>query len=122
VPERRKGVHDGQFHSSREYGINPFIWCAVGALIGGVTALTMPGQGSVMLIENILVAVFGAFIGGDFLVSMLNGGVVNDKVFHMSSLGMAIAGAVVMLVALRLMRGAVGPMRATKSKAGQRRP
>ena len=67
------------------------------------------------------IGVFGAFIGGDFLVAMSNGGVVNDKVFRMSSLGMAIAGAVVMLVVLRLMCGAVGPMRGSKNKAGQRR-
>lgn len=78
------------------------------------------GQGRVVLIENVLVGVFGAFIGGDFVVAMFNGGVVNDKVFHVSSLGMAIAGAVVMLVVLRLMRGAVGPMRGSKSKAGRR--
>lgn len=80
----------------------------------------MRGQGRIVLIENMLVGVFGAFIGGDFLVSVFNGGVVNDKVFHMSSLGMAAGGAVVMLVALRLMRGAVGPMKAGKGKV--RRP
>lgn len=106
--------------SSGEYGINPFIWCAVGGLIGWAAALAMPGRGTVGLIENIGVAIFGAFVGGDFVVSMFNGGVVDDKVFHISSLGMAVAGAVVMLVALRLMRGAVGPMLPSKSKA--RRP
>jgi uncharacterized membrane protein YeaQ/YmgE (transglycosylase-associated protein family) len=80
--------------------------------------MTAPGR--VGMVENILVGVFGAFIGGDFLVSMLSGGVVNEKVFHFSSLGMAVAGAVVMLVVLRLMRAKVGPLRASKSK-GQRR-
>jgi uncharacterized membrane protein YeaQ/YmgE (transglycosylase-associated protein family) len=106
----------------KEYGINPFIWCAVGALIGAAASFMVQGQGTVVMIENILVGVFGAFIGGDFLVAMFNGGVVNDKVFHVSSLAMAIAGAVVMLVVLRLMRSVVGPMRGSKSKAGQRRP
>ena len=73
------------------------------------------------MIENILVAVFGAFIGGDFVAAMISGSAVaNDKQFRMSSLGMAIAGAVVMLIVLRLMRGAVGPMRSSKSKAGRR--
>ena len=69
-----------------------------------------------MLIENVLVGVFGAFVGGDFIVSSLNGGVVNDTDFKFSSLLMALAGAVVMLLALRLMRKLVGPMRAGKSR------
>ena len=41
-----------------------------------------------------LVGVFGAFIGGDFFVSMLNGGVVNDKIFSIRSLAFAVTGAV----------------------------
>jgi len=74
------------------------------------------------MIENVAVGVFGAFIGGDFVASMISGSkLVNDKDFRISSLAMAIAGAVIFLVVLRLMRGAVGPMRAGKSKA-QRRP
>jgi uncharacterized membrane protein YeaQ/YmgE (transglycosylase-associated protein family) len=104
----------------REVPINSIIWCAVGALIGAAAALAMP-QGRIAMLESVLVGVFGAFIGGDFLVAMLSDGVVSEKVFRMSSLGMAVGGAVVLLAALRLMRGAVGPMRATRSKAGQRR-
>ena len=73
------------------------------------------------MIENVAVGVFGAFIGGDFVASMISGSkLVNDKDFRISSLGMAIAGAVVFLIVLRVMRGAVGPMRAGKSKAGRR--
>ena len=73
------------------------------------------------MIENILVGVFGAFIGGDFVAAMISGAaVVNDKDFRVSSLAMAVGGAVVMLLVLRMMRGAVGPMRSSKSKAGRR--
>jgi uncharacterized membrane protein YeaQ/YmgE (transglycosylase-associated protein family) len=115
-----KRAHDG-LPSSREYGINPYIWCVVGALIGAAASLLAPGKGTIVMIENILVGVFGAFIGGDFVVAMLSSTPVNEKVFHVSSLGIAIAGAVAMLFVLRLMRGAVGPMRSSKSKAGQRR-
>lgn len=81
------------------------------------------GQGKTVMVENVLVGVFGAFIGGDFVAAIVSGSkVVNDKDFRMSSLGMAIAGAVLMLIVLRLMRGAVGPMKALKSKSGKRRP
>jgi uncharacterized membrane protein YeaQ/YmgE (transglycosylase-associated protein family) len=72
------------------------------------------------MVENILVGVFGAFIGGDFLVAILNGGVVNDKDFSFRSLGMAVAGALVMVVMLKLMRSAVGPMRGAKTKVRDR--
>ena len=76
----------------------------------------MTGGGRALLVENILAGVFGAFVGGDFIVSSLNGGVVNDTDFKFSSLAMAVAGAVVMLLALKLMRKMVGPMRAGKSR------
>ena len=45
---------------------------------------------------------------------------VNDTVFSFSSLGLAIGGAVGLVVVLKLMRKAVGPMRASKSKARDR--
>ena len=76
----------------------------------------MAGGARILLIENVLVAVFGAFIGGDFIASSLNGGVVNDTDFKVSSLAMAVTGAVVMLLLLKLMRKLVGPMRQGKSK------
>lgn len=38
----------------------------------------------------------------------------------MVSLAMAIGGAVALLLVLKLMRGTVGPMRGSKSKAGRR--
>lgn len=71
--------------------------------------------------ENVLVGMFGAFIGGDFVASMLNGGVVNDQDFTLGALGLAVASAVVMLVLLRLMRGAVGPLRSGKKKRSEPR-
>ena len=76
----------------------------------------MKSGGRTLLVENILVGVFGAFAGGDFLVSMLNHGVVDDKTFSMRSLAFAVAGAVALLLVLRLVRSAVGPLRAGKRK------
>jgi len=105
--------------SRLEYGINPFIWCAVGGLVGWLAAMWGTG-GRVLLVESLLVGIFGAFIGGDFVASQLNGGVVDDKVFKGSSLGMAVAGAVVLLLMLGLMRRVVGPLRAGKPKARNR--
>jgi uncharacterized membrane protein YeaQ/YmgE (transglycosylase-associated protein family) len=106
----------GRRSSPRSNAINPYIWCAVGAAVGFAAGLMMNSDGKTLLVENALVGVFGAFIGGDFVVAMLSPGVVNDKVFSIRSLMFAVAGAVVMLVLLRLMRSAVGPLRAGKRK------
>ena len=74
--------------------------------------------GKVVLIEEMLVGVFGAFIGGDFMLSQLVGPKGTGSLVQ--SLGLAAAGAVVMLVLLRTMRGMVGPMKNSKSRVKQR--
>ena len=66
-------------------------------------------------IENILIGMFGAFIGGEFVSEQISGASVTTG-FHVSSLGLAVAGAVVALLLLRLMRIVVGPMQKGKSK------
>ena len=87
----------------------------------GLLAATLSDvSGRVALVENLLVGVFGAFIGGDFVAALFNGGVVDDKVFKVGSLGMAIAGAVVLLLMLRLMQRVVGPLQAGKAKPRHR--
>ena len=63
---------------------------------------------------------FGAFIGGDFVAARLSTGIVNDKVFSVRSLGLAIAGAVTLLLILKAMRKAVGPLRHGKSPSRRR--
>ena len=88
----------------------------VGALLGGAAGLLYKTDDRIVIIENVGVGIFGAYIGGDFVASMLNGGVINDKDFSIRSLGLAVGGAVVCLVLLRLMRRTVGPMQAGKSK------
>lgn len=88
----------------------------VGALLGGAAGLLYKTDDRIVIIENVGVGIFGAYIGGDFVASMLNGGVINDKDFSMRSLGLAVGAAVVCLVLLRLMRRTVGPMQAGESK------
>jgi uncharacterized membrane protein YeaQ/YmgE (transglycosylase-associated protein family) len=103
------------FHIS-EYDINTFIWCAVGGALGWLAGLLTPGAGRILMVESVLVGIFGAFIGGDFIVAMVTSGVVDPTIFSVRSLALAIAGAVVMLILLRLMRRAVGPLRTGKAK------
>jgi uncharacterized membrane protein YeaQ/YmgE (transglycosylase-associated protein family) len=109
-----------RYQQFQENGMNPYIWCGVGALVGWLASRVMGSGEMSVTIENVCVGVFGAFIGGDFIVAMFNGGVVDDKVFHVSSLGIAVASAVVMLLLLKLMRRVVGPIRSSKSQTKQR--
>lgn len=99
--------------SAEGFPLNTFIWCGVGLLAGGIAILLLGAQGLVHRIETMAVAVFGAFIGGDFLGAQFGGGPA-DTSFRVSSLALALAGSVVMLVLLRLMRRSVGPMRPHK--------
>ena len=78
----------------------------------------MGTAGKITRIEEMLVGVFGAFIGGDFILSQLVGPTGTGSMLQ--ALGLAAAGAVVMLVLLRLMRKVVGPMRNSKSRLKQR--
>jgi uncharacterized membrane protein YeaQ/YmgE (transglycosylase-associated protein family) len=100
----------------QENPINPYIWCAVGGIVGYLAGLMFASGTGTAAIENVLVGVFGAFLGGDLLVSQLNGGVVNDKDFQFSSLGYAIAGAVLLVSILKIMRKSVGQIKPSKSK------
>jgi uncharacterized membrane protein YeaQ/YmgE (transglycosylase-associated protein family) len=71
------------------------------------------------LIENILVGMFGAFIGGDFIAEQISGPAIAQG-FHFSSLLLAIGGAVGALLLLQGMRKLVGPMQKGRSSHKKR--
>lgn len=100
--------------------MNPFIWCAVGALTGGLAGIVMSAPAMAARIENVLVGVFGAFVGGEFLASF-TGAAAPRGGFQASSLGLAIGGSLAALVLLKIVRKAVGPMRPHKTR-GKMRP
>lgn len=70
-------------------------------------------------IENILIGMFGAFTGGEFVSVQVSGAAVATG-FHISSLALAIAGAVVLLLLLKTMRKVVGPMKKGRSSVKKR--
>lgn len=114
--------------------INPFIWCAVGATIGWLASqLAASSGGAVGRIESILVGVFGAFVGGEFVADLLTQAVpavaalpgaavvpIPAVPFSMLALALAATGSVVMLILLAVMRKAVGPMQPHKRKPDRR--
>ena len=98
--------------------IQPYLICALGAATGWLAGLFMQSSGKIVRIEEMLVGVFGAFIGGDFLLSQLVGPKATGSLVQ--ALGLAFAGAAVMLVLLRVMRGVVGPLQSKKSRVRPR--
>ncbi len=95
--------------------IAPYVWCVIGAILGFLASLS-GGEGTiVMRIESVLVGVFGAFLGGEFIAVYLLSPAM-QKSINAATVGMAIGGAVVALGLLMAMRKAVGPMKAGKSK------
>ena len=80
----------------------------------------MGSKGKVQRLEEVLVGVFGAFIGGEFVVDLFRSGAPATTGFSVAALGMGILGAVVMLTLLKMMRGAVGPLRSGKSRTARR--
>ncbi len=99
--------------------INVYIFLAIGGFAGWLYTRLMPAPAMSVQIENIVIGMLGAFLGGDFIAVQISGDEIS-KGFHISSVGLAILGAVVMLLLLKLMRKAVGPMKKGKSSQKKR--
>lgn len=82
-------------------------WAA--ATVLSTTALTAR-------VENIVVAIFGSFIGGELVYAQLHDGKIPTS-FSIGALGLALGMSIAMVIALHLMRRVVGPMRAHKTKS-----
>jgi uncharacterized membrane protein YeaQ/YmgE (transglycosylase-associated protein family) len=100
--------------------INLIIWCAIGAGLGALATMLMASSGKIQKLENLLVGVFGAFIGGEFVVDMFRSG-KPDTGLSIAAIATGIAGAILMLLLLKMMRGAVGPMHHSRSPGSRRR-
>ena len=72
------------------------------------------------LIESIGVGIFGAFIGGEFIAAQIRGSGPGATPNFPMSLGLAVGGAVTMLLLLRVFRRAIGPLKAGKSRSKNR--
>jgi hypothetical protein len=74
------------------------------------------------MVEAVLVGVFGAFIGGEFLADMLGGAVTaaNPGFGFGARIMLAAASAAALVGLLAAMRKAVGPMRGGKPKPNRR--
>ena len=78
-------------------------WIVLGLIAGAIAKLLMPGNDPGGLIVTILIGIVGAVIGG-FIGTRLGFGDVTG--FDLRSIGIAILGALVLLLGLRLLRRA----------------
>lgn len=77
-------------------------WLIVGAIAGWGARMVMKTNGNQGLFMDIIVGIAGAFIGG-FLFSQINTTGITG--FNIWSVFVAFIGAVVLLAALRLLKG-----------------
>ena len=78
----------------------------------------MGSQLKLVRIEEILVGVFGAVIGGEMATANFTDGTPGG--LAVLPLAVAIAGAALLLVLLKMMRSAVGPLRSRKKPTARR--
>jgi uncharacterized membrane protein YeaQ/YmgE (transglycosylase-associated protein family) len=76
-------------------------WIVVGGLAGWVASMLVRGGGR-SLLENIVIGVVGAFIGG-LIVSLVGGQGFSG--FNVASFIVALIGSVVLLLVIRMVRG-----------------
>lgn len=79
--------------------LNVILWVASGALIGGIAARVMYTNEQTGAVANVFAGIVGAFVGG-FIASMFTGDQVGG--FNLTSLIVAIIGAVVLLAIVKL--------------------
>jgi len=113
------GIHVALFAAFAERiidTINIATWLGIGGAFGFLWAQLDPSKDRVVYIETVAVAIFGAFIGGEFVSALFR---ADPKVTTISivAVSLSFACSFAALIILRLMRRAVGPMRSGKSKA-----
>ena len=84
--------------------MNFIIWIVVGGLIGWVASIIMKTDGQQGLFLNIVVGLIGALIGGWLISPLVGAGTINDGAFNFASLLVSLVGAVLLLVAVNLLR------------------
>jgi uncharacterized membrane protein YeaQ/YmgE (transglycosylase-associated protein family) len=89
--------------ATQENSMGIIAWIVLGLIAGAIAKLLMPGNDPGGFIVTILIGIVGAVIGG-FIGNQLGWGGVNG--LDLRSIGIAIVGALVLLLGLRLLRRA----------------
>jgi uncharacterized membrane protein YeaQ/YmgE (transglycosylase-associated protein family) len=82
--------------------MNLLTWLAVGAIIGWLASVVMKTDARQGVLANLVIGVFGAFLGGWLFAPIFRNGTINQNDFGMVSLLISFAGAVLLLAAFNL--------------------
>ena len=85
--------------------INFIVWLIVGAIIGWLASRLMGTDGQQGLLLDIVVGVVGAFVAGWFLTPLFGISTINQSNFSLPALMVSLLGAIILLAAVRLLRG-----------------
>jgi uncharacterized membrane protein YeaQ/YmgE (transglycosylase-associated protein family) len=77
------------------------VWIILGLVVGVIAKLLMPGKDPGGFIITIILGIAGAFVGG-FIASKIGFGTVTG--FDIRSLIIAVGGAVLLLIAYRMIK------------------
>lgn len=84
--------------------MNFIIWLVVGGLLGWIASMIMRTNAQQGVILNIVVGIVGAFLGGLLLGPLFGTGTINQNNFSMPALLVSLAGAVILLAIVNLVR------------------
>ena len=84
--------------------MNLIIWLVVGGVIGWIASLIMKTDAQQGLFLNVVVGVVGALLGGWLLSPLVGEGTVNQGDFSLGGLLVSLAGAIILLFLVTLIR------------------
>ena len=84
--------------------MNFIAWLIIGGLIGWVASMIMKTDAQQGVFLNIVVGIVGAFLGGWLISPLVGVGTINQDNFSLPALLVSLAGAVVLLAIVKLVR------------------
>ncbi len=84
--------------------MNIIVWLVVGGLIGWVASIFMGTNNRQGILLNVVVGIVGAVLGGWLLSGVFGSGSINEGDFSISGLLVSLAGAVILLFIVKLIR------------------
>ena len=84
--------------------MNLIIWLVVGGVIGWIASLIMKTDAQQGLSLNVVVGIVGALLGGWLLSPLVGAGTLNQGDFSLAGLLVSLAGAIILLFLVNLIR------------------
>ena len=84
--------------------MNFIIWLVVGGVIGWIASLIMKTDAQQGLFLNVVVGIVGALLGGWLISPLVGEGTVNSGDFSIGGLLVSLAGAIILLFVVNLIR------------------